>query len=64
MLGIVISQSTVAKYMLRHRKPPSETWRTFLDDHVTELVSVDFFTVPSASFRILYIATRPGLGFW
>ncbi len=55
MLGIVISQTTVAKYMTRHRKPPSQTWRTFLENHVTELASIDFFTVPTASFRILYV---------
>ncbi|MFK8081497.1 MAG: integrase core domain-containing protein [Granulosicoccus sp.] len=55
LLGINVSQSTVAKYMVRHRKPPSQTWRTFLDNHVTDLVSVDFFTVPTATFRILYV---------
>jgi transposase InsO family protein len=55
MLGIQISESTVAKYMIRHRKPPSQTWRTFLDNHVSDLVSVDFFTVPTATFRILYV---------
>ncbi len=42
MLGIEISESTVAKYMIRHRNPPSQTWRTFLENHATELVSVDF----------------------
>jgi hypothetical protein len=41
--------------MLRQRKPPSQTWRTFLDNHVTELASINFFTVPTASFRILYV---------
>ena len=55
LLGIVTSQTTVAKYMIRHRKPPSQTWRTFLDNHVTELAAIDFFTVPTASFRILYV---------
>jgi putative transposase len=55
MLGIDVSQTTVAKYMIRHRKPPSQTWRTFLDNHVKELVSIDFFTVPTATFRILYV---------
>jgi transposase InsO family protein len=55
MLGIEVSQATVAKYMIRCRKPPSQTWRTFLDNHVTDLVSVDFFTVPTATFRILYV---------
>ncbi|MCP4377319.1 MAG: hypothetical protein GY794_14225 [bacterium] len=46
MLGIHVSQATVAKYMIRHRKPPSQTWRTFLDNHAKDLVSLDFFTVP------------------
>jgi len=41
--------------MVRHRKPPSQTWRTFLDNHVADLVSVDFFTVRTATFRILYV---------
>ena len=55
MPGIQISESTVAKYMIRHSNPPSQTWRTFLDNHVADLVSVDFFTVPTATFRILYV---------
>ena len=55
MLGIEISESTVAKYMIRHCNPPSQTWRTFLENHAAELVSVDFFTVPTATFRILYV---------
>jgi len=55
MLGIKISQATVAKYMIRSRKPPSQTWRTFLDNHVTDLVSVDILTVPTATFRILCV---------
>jgi hypothetical protein len=41
--------------MIHHRKPPSQTWRTFLDNHLKDLVSVDFFTVPTVSFRILYV---------
>ena len=44
-LGINISEASVAKYMVRHPKPPSQTWRTFLNNHVSQLVSVDFFTV-------------------
>ncbi len=55
MPGIEISESTVAKYMIRHCNPPSQTWCTFLENHATELVSVDFFTVPTATFRILYV---------
>ena len=41
--------------MVRRRKPPSQTWRTFLDNHLKTLVSVDFFTVPTIRFRILYV---------
>ena len=55
MLGIDISQATVAKYMIRHPKPPSQNWRTFLDNHVQDLASIDFFTVPTVSFRILFV---------
>jgi putative transposase len=55
MLGIRVSESTVAKYMIRHRKPPSQTWKTFLANHTADLVSVDFFTVPTATFRIIYV---------
>ena len=54
-LGLDVSQSTVSKYMVRPRKPPSQTWRTFLENHVKQLVSVDFFVVPTVSFRILYV---------
>ena len=53
-LGIEISQGTVAKYIPRSRRSPSPTWRTFLENHVTDLVSIDFFTVPTASFRVLF----------
>jgi transposase InsO family protein len=41
--------------MVRQRKPPSQTWRTFLENHVKEIAAVDFFTVPSVSFRVLYV---------
>ena len=54
-LGINISQATVAKYMVRHSKPPSQNWRTFLRTHTQQLASIDFFTVPTISFRILYV---------
>jgi putative transposase len=54
-LGINGSQATVAKYMVKHRKPPSQTWRTFLENHVNQLVSVDFFVVPTFTFPILYV---------
>ena len=54
-LGITISQATVGKYMVRRRKPPSQTWRTFLDNHAGNLVSVDFFTVSTVTFRVLFV---------
>ena len=54
-LGIEVSQATVSKYMIRHRKPPSQTWRTFLNNHAKDIVAIDFFTVPTATFRILYV---------
>ena len=55
MLGIEVSQAAVANYMIRQRRPPSQSWRTFLRNHAKDLVSVDFFTVPTATFRILYV---------
>ena len=54
-LGISISQAAVSMYMIRHRKPPSQTWRSFLDNHVKDLVSVDLFTLPTATFRVLFV---------
>ncbi len=55
MLGIQISESTVAKYMIRHRNQPSQTWRTFLENHADCIAGIDFFTVPTAILRILYV---------
>src|SRR6202047_96726 len=54
-LGINLAQATVAKYMVPHRKPPSQTWRTFLKNHAKDLVSTDFFVVPTATFRLLFV---------
>jgi transposase InsO family protein len=54
-LGIDVSQATVARYMVKHRKPPSQTWRTFLENHVKQLMSVDFFVVPTIDFKILFV---------
>ena len=50
-LGIDVGQSSVSKYMVRCRKPPSQTWRTFLENHAQQLVSIDFFTVPTIGSR-------------
>src|SRR5262249_30134290 len=54
-LGIKISEASVAKYMVRHSKPPSQTWRTFLDNHVGQLASIDFFKVHTIRFEILFV---------
>ena len=54
-LGIEIGETSVSKYLVRSRKPPSQTWRTFLENHLQSLVSVDFFTVPTIKFQILYV---------
>jgi transposase InsO family protein len=54
-LGIDIGETSVSKYLVRRHKPPSQTWRTFLDNHVKSMVSVDFFTVPTIRFQVLYV---------
>ena len=53
-LGLTVSQATVSKYMLRPRRPPSQAWRTFLANHAKDLIGLDFFTVPTATFRVLF----------
>jgi putative transposase len=55
MLGLEIAQATVSKYLVRRRTPPSQTWRTFLANHVGSLASVDFFTVPTVTFKVLFV---------
>jgi len=54
-LGIEVSEATVSKYMIKRRGPPSQTWRTFLENHGKEIIALDFFTVPTATFRILFV---------
>ncbi len=54
LLGHDIAESTVAKYLPKRRKPPSQTWKTFLKNHVGCLASIDFFVVPTLTFRLLY----------
>ena len=54
-LGIDVSQATVAKYMVRSRHPPSQTWRTFLANHIGQIVAADFFVVPTATCRLLFV---------
>jgi transposase InsO family protein len=54
-LGFELSEATVAKYMVRLLKPPSQTWRTFLANHMKDMVSSDFFVVPTVFFRVLFV---------
>jgi putative transposase len=54
LLGYEVAESTVAKYLERGRKPPSQTWRTFLENHVPDIAAIDFFVVATVSFRLLY----------
>jgi putative transposase len=54
-LGIDVAERTVSRLMPKRRPQPSQTWRTFLDNHVRDLVSLDFFTVPTARLRILFV---------
>src|SRR5579872_3592830 len=54
-LGIDIGETSVGKYIVRRREPPSQDWRTFLENHIKTMVSVDFFTVPTIRFQALYV---------
>jgi transposase InsO family protein len=54
-LGLDISERTVSRLMPKERKPPSQTWKAFLNNHVQGLVSIDFFTVPTVSFRVVFV---------
>jgi putative transposase len=54
-LSIDVSETTVAKYLGRRPTSPSPNWRTFLSTHASQLASIDFFTVPTATFRVLFV---------
>jgi hypothetical protein len=54
-LGIDLHQDTVSKYMVKPARPPSQIWRTYLTNHAKDIASIDFFTVPTATFRVLYV---------
>jgi len=53
-LGIEVGQTTVAKYMAKQRRPPSQDWKTFFYNHADGIASIDLFVVPTISFRLLY----------
>jgi putative transposase len=54
-LGIDVAKSTVEKYRVRRCKPPSPTWKTFLNNHVKDLVTLDFFVVPTVTCKVLFV---------
>ena len=53
-LGFAVAQSTIAKYMVKRRGPPSQGWRTFLRNHAPDIAAMDLFVVPTISFDLLY----------
>src|ERR1700719_4610212 len=53
-LGIDVGQTSVAKYMARRRRPPSQGWKTFLRNHADGIASMDLFVVPTIAFRLVY----------
>ena len=55
MLGIAISERTVSRILRRLRRPPTQTWKTFLHNHLGQMVSIDFFTVPTITMRVLFV---------
>src|SRR5262249_26329504 len=55
MLGIEISERTVSRMLRTLRRPPTQTWKTFLHNHLDQLVSIDFFTVPTVTLRVLFV---------
>src|SRR5664280_1056461 len=65
-LGFEVAQSSVARYMCRHSRPPSQGWRTFLSNHADGIAAVDLFVLPTIAFRILYclVIIRHGRRIW
>jgi transposase InsO family protein len=61
-LGFELAQSSVAKYMVKHRGPPSQGWRTFLRNHAPDIAAVDLFVVPTIGFDLLYACLIVRLG--
>ncbi len=54
-LGIDVSETTVAKYIGRRRQTPAQTWRTFLRNHVGQIIAADFFVVPTVTCRLVFV---------
>src|ERR1700730_17415963 len=71
-LGFAVAQSSVAKYMVKRRGPPSQGWRTFLRNHAQDIAAMDLFVVPTIGFKLLhgfvivrksFVHTQPSAGF-
>ena len=54
-LGVDVAERTVSRLVPKRRTPPSQTWRTFLTNHVRDLVSIDFFIAPTTRLRVLFV---------
>jgi len=54
-LGIEVSERTVSRILQTVKLPPSQTWKTFLQNHIGEIVAIDFFTVPTVSLRVMFV---------
>ena len=61
-LGFEVAQSSVAKYMVKRRGPPSQGWRTFLHNHAPDIAAMDLFVVPTIGFDLLYAVVIVRLG--
>jgi hypothetical protein len=61
-LGIEVAQSSVAKYMVKRRVPPSQGWQTFLRNHAPDIAAMDLFVVPTIGFELLYAFVIVRLG--
>ena len=62
MLGLEVAQSTVSKYMVRLRNPPSQSWKTFLRDHGEAIAAIDMCVVPTVTFEPLFAFLVLGYG--
>jgi hypothetical protein len=66
LVAFEVAQSTVARYMCRHSRPPSQGWRTFLSNHADGFAAIDLFVLPTIVFQILYclVIVRHGRRLW
>jgi hypothetical protein len=62
MLGFEVAQSTVSKYIIRSRRPPSQSWKTFLRNHADEIAAIDLCVIPTVTFDRLFAFLVVGHG--